>query len=261
CDLGTDSYPSVAPGGTVYVGWENFNTVDLNQILVVSSADGGRTWSDPARVDLVQDLNFPQNSDGRNTLTGCAFRVSVAANTATDPTDATGNTVYSVFADNRNGSVTTDTAGNKVYATNTDVFLGRSTDGGRTWKVVTVDASANDQFYPWVSVARDGRVDVGYMDRSYSAGQEECKYGFSVTRLTFDATGDVASLAKTRVDTGLSNPGNSRWFGLNSRFIGDYNALAIDANGATWSLWTDQRAPVSPATTRTGQHAVGGVTP
>lgn len=257
CDLNQDSYPVVAPGGKVYVSFENFNTVGLNQALVVSSRDGGATWSSPSQVDFLFDLNFPQNVDGRDTLTGCQLRYGVKANTATDPSDPTGNTVYVAWADNRNGT---------AKATNTDVFLGRSTDGGASWKVVAVDTAKNDQFYPWVAVAADGRVDVGYMDRSYSAGQSVCQYGFSLTRLTFGSRGNVLNKSKMRVDTGLSDLNHSLWFAAsaadrNSRFIGDYNGIAIGSDGATWSLWTDQRALVPGSSTLHGQHAVGALTP
>ena len=252
CDLNQDSYPAVAPDGKVYVSFENFNTLGENQILAVSSSNGGSTWSAPSQVGLVQDLNFPKNADGRDTLTGCQLRYSVKANTAVDPSDSTGNTVYVAFADNRNGTKS---------ATNTNVFLGKSTDGGQTWNILTVDNSVNDQFYPWVAVAADGTVAVGYMDRSLVSGssQTECKYGFAVTQLAKDGS----FLSKTRVDSGASDPGHSRWFSAttngNSRFIGDYNGVAIGSDGAIWSLWTDQRALVSdpPSATRNhGQHAV-----
>jgi hypothetical protein len=259
CDLNQDSYPTVAPNGKVYVSFENFNTPAENQIMVVSSADGGNTWSGPVKVADVFDINFPASVDGRATLTGCQFRVSSVANSAADPSDPTGNTVYVVFADNRNGT---------AAATNTDVFLGRSTNGGATWSVYPIDTLDNDQFYPWVSVAANGRVDVGYMDRSYSAGQAVCQYGFTLTRLTFDAGGSIATSTRTRVDTGLSDPGHSRWFSSssdsNSRFIGDYNGVAIGSDNATWSLWTDQRniVPNPPSALRNhGQHAVGARTP
>lgn len=261
CDLNQDSYPAVAPGGKVYVSFENFNTPTENQVMVVSSNDGGATWSSPVRVDTLFDINFPTNVDGRDTVTGCQLRYGVKANTATDPSDSTGNTVYVVWADNRNGGP------KATDPTNTDVFLARSTDGGSTWKVFTVDNSPNDQFYPWVAVAPNGRVDVGYMDRSYSAGQSECKYGFTVTRVAFDASGAISSKTRSRVDTGLSDPGHSRWFSAttngNGRFIGDYNGIAIGSDGATLSLWTDQRNLVAnpPSPTRNhGQHAVGALT-
>lgn len=251
CDLDQDSYAAVAPGGTVYVSFENFNTPAENQALLVSSSDGGTTWTNPVKVDTLFDINYPLNSDGLATLTGCAFRYSVKGNTATDPSDATGKTVYVVWADNRNGT---------AAATNTDVFLGKSTDGGATWTTIPVDVTSNDQFYPWVAVALDGTVQVGYMDRSYSSGQGVCQYGFSVS--TVDKTGAVIN--KQRVDSGLSDPGHSRWFSSStspqSRFLGDYNGLAIGSDNAIWSLWTDSRAVVAnpPSASRNhGQHAVG----
>src|SRR5262249_47354172 len=59
CDEDQDSYPTVAPGGRVYASFENFNTPAENQLMVVSSGDGGDTWSAPVRVSAVFDINFP----------------------------------------------------------------------------------------------------------------------------------------------------------------------------------------------------------
>lgn len=254
CDFNQDSYPAVAPQGRVYVTFENFNTPAENQILAVRSDDGGRTWTAPVRVDTVFDVNLPRNSDRRDTLTGCALRVGAVANSAADPSDPTGKTTYVVWADNRNGT---------AAATNMDVFVARTADGGATWKTVVVDASPNDQFFPAVAVAPDGRVDVGYMDRSPSAGQGECRYGFTLARLRFDGAGNVASNTKHRVDTALSDAGHSRWFSSAANpatlFIGDYNGVAVGPDGSTWSAWTDMRATVAnpPLPTRNhGQHAV-----
>lgn len=260
CDLNQFSVPTVAPGGRIYVGFENFNTPAENQYLVVASTDGGATWNAPSRVDQIADINYPANVDGRNTLTGCQFRVASPGNIAADPSDPAGMTVYATWADNRNGT---------AKATNSDVFLARSSDGGLTWRTTLLDRTRNDQFYPWVAVAPDGRVDVGYMDRSYSTGQSVCQYGFTLTRAVFDRrSGRMISAIRQRVDTGLSDLKRSRWFAVgsegNSRFIGDYNAVAVDRGGRTWSLWTDQRADVAapPSPNRVkGQHAVGTVTP
>ncbi|HZY04213.1 MAG TPA: hypothetical protein VFF02_12005, partial [Anaeromyxobacteraceae bacterium] len=142
-----------------------------------------------------------------------------------------------------------------------DVFLARSTDGGLTWRTYPVDTSGNDQFYPWVSVGADGRVDVGYMDR-FGTEQDRCLYGFTLTRLAFDAAGNAVALSRQLVSTAPSVADHSRWFGLNTRFIGDYNGVAIGPDGSTWSLWTDMRAAIAgdPAG-RHGQHAVGARTP
>jgi hypothetical protein len=249
CDSNQFSYPAVAPGGRVYVSFENFNTPAENQILAVRSDDGGATFSAPVRVATVFDVNFPPNTDGRSTLTGCQLRVSAVANSATDPSDPTGNTVYVVWADNRNGSRT---------ATNSDVFLARSTDGGVTWSTHAVDTSPNDQFYPWVSVAPDGRVDVGYMDRA-GTPQDRCLYGFTLTRLSFAGGGAPGLVSRNVVSTAASVADRSRWFGANTRFVGDYNGVAVGPDGSTWSLWTDMRLaiPGAPAGRDHGQHAVG----
>ncbi|HEU5182283.1 MAG TPA: exo-alpha-sialidase [Candidatus Polarisedimenticolia bacterium] len=257
CDVDQDSYPAVAPNGRVYVSFVNFNTIAQSQILVVSSSDGGATWQPPSRVDFIENYNMPVSPQGENVLKGCLFRMSFNANTAADPSDPSGRTVYVAFADNRNGTL--DPQG--FFLSDLDVFLGRSTDGGATWSVIPVNTLPNDQFFPWVSVAADGRVDVGYMDRSYSSGQEECRYGYSLTRLRFDASGTVASRTTTRVDSALSDLSNSFWFGPNSRFIGDYAGITVDSLGRTWASWTDQRAPVSGVDPRTGQHAVAGLVP
>ena len=258
CDVNQESYPAVGPGGKVYVSFANFNTIAQSQILVVASGNGGATWTPPSRVDFIESYNLPVSPEFEPVLTGCRFRLSFKGNTAADPSDPTGRTVYVTWADNRNGGWD-PVRGN--FVTEMEVFLGRSTDGGQSWSIVPVDPAPNDQFFPWVSVAGNGRVDVGYMDRSYSAGQDECRYGYSLTRLTFDGSGGVASRAKSRLDSALSDPGHSFWFGLNSLFIGDYTGIATDPLGRTWAAWTDHRAPVSDTDPRRGQHAVAGLAP
>ena len=148
-----------------------------------------------------------------------------------------------------------------------DVVLARSIDGGTSWAEHIVDSSPNDQFFPWVAVALSGRVDVGYMDRSYSADQDVCQYGFTLSRVAFDAA-DHPTLSRQRVDTGLSDAGRSRWYsdGTDGKtlFIGDYTGVAVGPDGTTWSIWTDQRNVVAdPPSPRQdhGQHAVAARTP
>ncbi|MBI4219052.1 MAG: exo-alpha-sialidase [Chloroflexi bacterium] len=260
CDEDQFSSPTVAPNGRVYVAYENFNTPRENQYMVVSSSDGGATWSRPVRVDTIFDFpHYPRDPiTGRFILSGCQFRVNSAGNLVADPNDPSGKTLYLAWSDNRNGT---------ADRTNVDVLLARSTDAGVTWKVYTVDKAPNDQFYPWAAVGPDGAVNVGYMDRSYSSGQDVCQYGFSVTTVKFGTNGRIESKSKQRVDTGLSDPGHSRWFsgatGAQSLFIGDYNGVAAGSDGGVWSLWTDQRNVVAdpPSPTRNhGQHAVVGYT-
>jgi len=256
CDANQFSSPAVASSGRVYVGFENYNTLAENQYMLVASDDGGQTWGAPRRVGTVYDINFPVSPfTGRSTLTGCQFRVAAPGNIAVDPNAP--EVLYAVWADNRNGT---------AAATDADIILARSGDGGVSWDEHVLQ-SVNDQFYPWVAVAPSGRVDVGYMDRGYVSGQSECQYGFTLRRMTFDAAGAIVSNAAVRVDTGLSDAGRSRWFsgasGGPTTFLGDYNAVAVGVDGATWSLWTDHRnsIPGAPAGRNHGQHAVGVRTP
>ena len=110
-------------------------------LVVTRSGDGGRTFSPGVEVDagvlptrrfLIFLPEFP----------------SIAAGPA--------GSLYVAWADGRNGD--------------DDVFLRRSTDGGRTWSAPTRvnDNPVGDrtsQYLPRLSVASDGRVDVLFLDR------------------------------------------------------------------------------------------------
>src|SRR5437868_1591065 len=224
--------------GTIYVGFENDQAVNdgqfRNQYLVVKSSDGGATWSAPVRAsDVLSDgaSDYPINVQGRQTLSNSQFRVNSAGNLAIDPTTGA---LFVTWSDNRNGTAS---------STNTDVFVAGSTDGGVTWSApVAVSTAANDQFYPWAAVAPDGTLEVVYFDRSYDAANS--KYGVTLAKLGGSAQ---------RVDTGLSDPNNARWFSVSGEtaFLGDYNGLAIGSDGVAHPFWTDMRRVV------TVNHATG----
>jgi hypothetical protein len=236
--------PVVAPDGTIYVAYENEQAVNdgqfRDQYLVVKSTDSGATWSAPARAsDILRDggSDYPVNVQGRQTLSNSQFRVNSAGDLALDPASGALSVVWS---DNRNGT---------AASTNTDVFFARSTDGGSTWsRPAPVLSAPNDQFYPWAAVAPDGTLEVSYMDRSYDAANS--KYGITLARL---ASG-TRSFTSTRIDTGLSDPNNARWFATSSgqtTFLGDYTGLTIGSDGVAHPLWTDMRRTV------TVNHAAG----
>ncbi|TMK69710.1 MAG: exo-alpha-sialidase [Actinobacteria bacterium] len=232
------SSPVVGADGTIYVGFENDQAVNdgqfRNQYLVVKSSDGGATWSAPVRAsDVLSDgaSDYPINVQGRQTLSNSQFRVNSAGNLAIDPTTGA---LFVTWSDNRNGTAS---------STNTDVFVAGSADGGVTWSApVAVSSAANDQFYPWAAVAPDGTLEVVYFDRSYDAANS--KYGVTLAKLGGSAQ---------RVDTGLSDPNNARWFSVSGEtaFLGDYNGLAIGSDGVAHPFWTDMRRVV------TVNHATG----
>jgi hypothetical protein len=151
CNSNQFSSPTVNPvTGFLYVGWENFNTFEENQYLMVRSRDGGETFEGPFFVTWIFDINYPDagderpdctqrgQQDGRNVLTNTCFRMFSAANMVADkrsfPSACTNphtcadlgfaDDLYMVLSDNRNGT---------EASTNTDVFFFTSKDGGTTW--------------------------------------------------------------------------------------------------------------------------------
>lgn len=249
CDENQFSQPVVGPDGTIYVTFlneQNPSSTDFrDQVLLVKSTDGGDTWSAPVAVSpIIHDgsNDYPLNTDGRQRLTGCAYRVNAGGALALGP-----GKLYYVYTENKGFATTT---------TQTDIMVVTSTNGGTTWSApVAVNSSAKDQVYPWAAVDALGRLRVGYNDhdRIVPAG-ETCVYGYSLSTAT--AAG-ATTFTHQALETGLSIASNSRWFSKNTRFIGDYTNVAIGPDGSVWADWTDLRHDVSAfGITRKGQDAV-----
>lgn len=200
CDDNQFSTPTVNPTtGALYVAFENFNTPDENQYLLVRSTDGGNTFQGPFFVTPVFDVNYPRSGSNRldctargqsrrSVLTNSCFRVNAGGNVVVDQRGGEfANDLYLVMSDNRNGS---------RQSSNTDVFLFKSTDGGQTWigptrvnndsSVAPVVATqggrdcgrfvtrvcpptaptfGNDQWFPWVDIGPKGVLNVVFYDR------------------------------------------------------------------------------------------------
>jgi len=248
CNEDQLSIPVVGPDGTLYVAFENQEHAQTpgqfrNQYLVVRSTDGGSTFGDPVSAvfpiyDGVND--YPINVNGRQTLSNSQFRVNSGGNMTVDPTSGpalSSTNLYIAFSDNRNGT---------VVSTNTDIVVVKSTDGGTSWNAPVVLTSANDQFYPWATVGLDGNVRVAFSDRSYDPSN--IQYGETLAS-SFDGGTFFSSL---RVDTGLSNPNDSRFVtnggttNGKATFIGDYNGLDIGSDLVIHPAWTDMRTSAYP---------------
>jgi hypothetical protein len=189
CDDNQFSVPTVSPHtGHVYVAFENFNTPDENQWLVVRSRDGGATWDPPRFVTSTFDVNLRSRPDcvargsGSAALTNTCFRVPQTGAIVVDRRGgAFADDTYLIMSDNRNGT---------RESTNTDVFFFKSTDGGQNWVGPTRlndDPSAqpanrncgrtgqppcpagvhtgNDQWWPWIDISDGGDLNVELKDR------------------------------------------------------------------------------------------------
>jgi len=255
CDENQFSVPTVGPDGTVYVAFENEQNSSLqepgeefgndqlihdNQYLVVSSSDGGVTWSTPVIAATLEDgpTNYPVSVDERQTLTGYQARVNSAGNIVASHT----GDLFLVWSDNRNG-----TSDPLAPVTNTDVFISTSVDGGATWSPPSdVDAGPGDQWFPWVDVdPTTGDLAIVYHTRN---APDPSLYNTAVAR------GTPGAFTITQVSTTPSNPTRSVFFKAKaagcfacSTFIGDYNRVAFGSDGVAHVTWTDMRRPYPKA--------------
>ena len=199
CDTNQYSNPTVNPTtGEVWVAFENFNTPDENQYLIVRSVDGGQTFEGPFFIPTVFDVNYPRSTQNRQdctargqgnrrVLSNSCFRVNASGNVVADRRGGDfADDLYLVMSDNRNG---------QRVDSNTDVFFFTSKDGGATWigpTRVNDDPSRQptlaegtrdcgrivgrvcpstpvgfgaDQFYPWIAISDKGDVNVVWYDR------------------------------------------------------------------------------------------------
>ena len=143
--------------GTVYVTYgvgasTNHQFSGYDRIFIAKSTDGGMTFSPGQRLLAVAPLpvvlpNFPQTMDAN----------------MWSAVDRSSGEIYVNFVDYRNGDA--------------DVWLLRLHDTGSTFVVdgvtrVNDDPVANgaDQFFPYLSLAPSGRIDICFQDRRYAPG-------------------------------------------------------------------------------------------
>jgi hypothetical protein len=240
CDEDQASAPRVGPDGTLYVAFLNGQNSAAwepgeqgeNQYLVVTSTDGGATFTAPVHVvDLEDgDRDYPLNVDGRQTLTGLQVRVWAAGTLAVGAVDGT---LYISFSDNRLGVHDVDQP-----VTRAESFVVSSSDGGQSWSAPSiVDADPNESWFPWIDVAPDGTVGVVSNDRRPGN-----------TYVAELAEGSPGAFSSTVVSAELSYPDDSAFFQAGiaecpdcATFHGDYLGLDYGSDGAANIAWTDMR--------------------
>jgi hypothetical protein len=170
--------------------FSNAGLSNWNRIYIAKSADGGATFSQPQLLATVRPLPDP--------LPNASWR---SDNNLWVAVDRATNQVYVNYADYNSGDA--------------NVKLMRVTDLGSSFRVdgitnVSAGTQGSDQFFPFVTVAPNGRVDICYQDRSYAPGN-----ALIFTTCAFSADHGLA-FTREQVTT-------TPFDASNNDFIGDYN--------------------------------------
>lgn len=201
---------TVGPDGTLYAAW-----AQDNKIMLVTSKDGGRTFSHAREIIPTAPIMFQiQNLERTNGFPQIAI----------DPRGGhKGGRLYVTWSDYRNGD--------------TDIFLSTSEDHGKTWSPaarVNNDPVHNgaDQFFQWLAVdPTDGAIYVVFYDRRGDA--EDRKQTVVLARST-DGGQSFNNFAWT------SEP-----FDANGVFFGDYTGLAA-LHGRVYGVWMEKPIEIAP---------------
>jgi BNR/Asp-box repeat protein len=219
-------------------------------------------------VGLVYDGNydFPWQL-GRPTYQDSAFRTWAFGNITADPNHPDHLAV--TWSDMRNSATPYLPFPKSSYGvtTNSDVVVSESTDGGDSWSTPKAIELDGDQFMPWGVFDKDGKLRVGYFDRSVDSANH--LYGYSVATETAPGT-----FTPRLVSTTTSDPTkNDHWFARTidpafpraTAFLGDYSNIAALPSGGVAAYWTDMRDencwPAGPGCGQHGQDAYFGVAP
>jgi len=287
CDANDFSNPFVGPDGSVYVAFRNFNNAvtppdNFNDILLVKSTDGGKTFSGPVLVthfyDLPDCFTYTGDDFGRSCVPTApvsirsVFRATNYPSGVADPTNP--KRLYVTFGSYINpDSKETNPAGHgqcspngfnpntganlyngvgTVNGCNNDILLSFSTDGGMTWSGQKVD--------PRNAIVVSNEASSGPLADQFwqwaainSSGDlavsyYDRQYGQDQANGSLDIT-----LAEStgrlpfshQLITSRHTPPPTEFPDMTngySVFFGDYSGLAVSGTSA-WPFWMDSRNP------------------
>jgi Neuraminidase (sialidase) len=196
--------PAVGPNGEIYVAWARDSKIWFNYSL-----DEGKTW-------LEQELEIANQVKGWVLDIPGIYRCNGLPVTVCDISNSKykGN-VYVNWGDQRNGE------------DDTDIWLKKSSDGGKTWSKdikVNGDDSKHHQFLSWMTVDQvTGYIYLVYYDRRNRDDEHTEVY------LSFSKNGGDSFTDHKISETAFKpNP---------KVFFGDYTNISVH-NGVIRPIWT-----------------------
>jgi hypothetical protein len=220
CDAALGAVPAVLADGTLAVAFDYMDVTSSGKIptrlAVVTSPDGGATWTSPVLIATISDILGVFRPDRYRNASLLAF--------AADP--ARGR-LYVTWADKRTGDA--------------DILFAASSDQGRTWSAparVNDDASRDgaNQFQPQLAVAPNGVVTVSFFDT-----RRDSRHHLIDVYLAQSVDGGASFLPNVRVTTQSWDPSvDAPVDGGGLQFIGDYQGLAVSDQFA-FPFWNDTR--------------------
>jgi hypothetical protein len=190
-------------------------TSPYDKILLAKSTNGGASFAPTQLVASINEIPSP--------LPSAQFRNNSFPTIGVSPQTGT---VFIAWSDDRHGDA--------------DILFIRSTDGGATWSAplrVNDDpiGNAHQQFFPWLTVAPNGVVSIGWFDTRQDPNPAAAPFLYDAyvaqsrdDGLTFEAN--------VRVSTQSSDPA----VGGFTSFIGDYSGIAA-TNDHVYPAWVDTR--------------------
>jgi len=195
CDEDQFSIPTVAPDGTLYVHFANFQDESAwevpfdfdSRIMVVRSGDGGATVGDPVPAVQLEDgaSDMPFSVIGRQTVWGHQIRWAPYGNIAVDPLDPEHVTVIWSDRGTPNPNATATCVEQAPEApdydpcdagpgSDLDVYRTDSFDGGATWGPRTLVDSAGGaaQWFPWGGYLSNGTLVIAWDEDNGAAPSE-----------------------------------------------------------------------------------------
>lgn len=225
------SQPRVANDGTVYVGFQFYpnGTYASAKDMIAKSTDGGNTFLPATTISAGPHLQGGLDlgdQRGYFAVNGSCSTFRHRSFPIIGVSPANSQQVYAMWA---GGNLEQAYSCGGLNGFHSDVLFSRSNDGGATWSApikVNDDPPGHDQYYPWMDVAPDGTIWIGWHDRRDDP--QNFKHIWYMDR---SRNGGVSFGTDVKIGDVASQP---------DFFIGDYAGLAA-ANKLVLPMWWDSR--------------------